>query len=149
MGKATKEKQTGISGITSRDDYIRAVYVLGERGQKASITNLSKELGVSKPSVSEMVRHLKTKRLVNFRSYGSIALTSGGKEEAERLTTKHRTIELFLERILGVGKCRIHEEANRLEHAISDDVLRKMKAVIRKRVKNANVKVDPHGRRIP
>ena len=141
MGKA--KRQTGISGITSRDDYVRGVYVLEERGQVASITNLSKMLGVSKPSVSEMMRHLKAKRLVGFRSYGRIELTAHGRKEAKRLTMKHRTIELFLKKILHVPVKKLHEEANMLEHAISDDILRRMK----RQVKNHSV--DPHGRRIP
>lgn len=127
----------------SREDYLRALFVLKERHAALKSSDVASYLGVSKPSVSEMVRNLAQEGLVKSSPYSKLAFTSRGKRIAEKLTSKHRIIELFLKNVLGMDGKKIHEEAHRLEHAFSDDSIERLRKLLR------NPKTDPHGRPIP
>lgn len=128
---------------TSKEDYLRGIYILEEeKGQIKSI-DLAHYLKVSKPSVSEMVRELQSDGLVAHKKYSKLQFTSRGRKIAERLTRKHRLIELFLKKMLQLKSKNIHEEAHRLEHAFSDESISKLRKVL------GNPKKDPHGKPIP
>ena len=127
----------------SREDYLRALYVLDEADARIKSSEVASYLGVSKPSVSEMVKSLNREGLIHSSPYSKITFTPKGKKMAKRLTSKHRLIELFLKDMLHIKKSKIHEEANRLEHAFSDESIKRLRKLLR------DPKLDPHGKPIP
>ena len=128
---------------TSKEDYLRALYILEEeKGQIKSI-DLAHYLDVSKPSVSEMVRGLSKEGLVSYKKYSKPKFTPKGRKIAQKLTSKHRLIELFLKNILKINSKNLHQEAHRLEHAFSDESVARLRKLL------GNPKRDPHGKPIP
>ena len=125
-----------------REDYVRAVYVIGERKGAVRGKELAGYLGVSKNTVSEMLSRLRKEGLVKYENYGPLALTSRGRRLAKDLTAKHRLIELFLTKVLKRDPGDVHEEACLLEHDFSNESLGQMRRLLR------NPKTDPHGSRI-
>ena len=106
------------------EEYLEAMYRLKENGVPISIAKLSSMLKVSAPSASEMVRKLQSRHLVSHGAYGKIELCTKGEEIGWRMLRKHRLVEHFLS-FLGVRK-GLHEQACRLEHAVSDQLEKKM-----------------------
>src|SRR3990167_9133160 len=110
----------------NKEDYLRGLYILEEeKGQIKSI-DLAHYLNVSKPSVSEMVQELNKEGLVSYKKYSRLKFTSKGKKIAQKLTSKHRLIELFLKNVLKIDSKNVHQEAHRLEHAFSDESIFKI-----------------------
>ncbi|MBI2658040.1 metal-dependent transcriptional regulator [Candidatus Woesearchaeota archaeon] len=126
-----------------REDYLRGLYILEEEKGEIKSTDLSKYLNVSKPSVSEMARELNKEGLISYKKYSKLKFTPKGRRIAQKLTSKHRLIELFLKNVLNIDSKNIHEEAHRLEHAFSDESIAKLKKLL------GNPKTDPHGKPIP
>jgi DtxR family transcriptional regulator, Mn-dependent transcriptional regulator len=127
----------------NREDYLRALYVLQEKGQTLRSSDVASYLGVSKPSVSEMVRRLNDEGLIKSAPYAKLHFTPKGKRMAMELTSKHRIIELFLKNVLKRNGSQIHNEAHRLEHAFSNESIAQMRKLMR------NPTEDPHGMPIP
>src|SRR3989338_925266 len=127
----------------NKEDYLRGLYILEEeKGQIKSI-DLAHYLDVSKPSVSEMVKELNKEGLVSYKKYSKLRFTPHGRKIAQKLTSKHRLIELFLKNMLKISPKNIHHEAHRLEHAFSDESIIKLRKLL------GNPKKDPHGKPIP
>ena len=99
-------------------------------------------MNLAKSTVSERLRDLDKEELVNIESYSKIKLTKKGKALAKKLTYKHRLIEFFLYNHLKVPKSKVHEEAHQLEHAFSDETIKKLDKFL------GHPKRDPHGREI-
>ncbi len=127
----------------NREDYLRALYILHEEKGQLRSSDVASYLGVSKPSVSEMVRRLNQEGLIRSAPYTKLQFTPKGKRMAEQLTSKHRIIERFLKDTLKIEGRKIHEEAHRLEHAFSNESIEKMRRMLH------NPTVDPHGKPIP
>ncbi len=127
----------------NREDYLRALYILEEEKHELKSIDLANYLKVSKPSVSEMLGRLIDEGLVYHERYSKIRFTQKGREIAKKLTSKHRIIEIFLLKVLGMGHRNIHKEAHRLEHAFSDESILKLRKFL------GNPKIDPHGKPIP
>ena len=127
----------------NREDYLRGLYILEERKGQIKSIDLANYLNVSKPSVSEMLRNLNKEGMVAYKKYSKIKFTGKGKKIAEKLTSKHRLIELFLKNVLKINSTNVHEEAHRLEHAFSDESIGRMRRML------GNPKKDPHGKPIP
>ncbi len=128
----------------TREDYLRAIYRLGEKGEGfASTTETAKYLHLSKSTVSERLKELMCDGLVVPDKYSAIRLTVRGRKLAQSITFKHRILEVFLHSKLGVPRKRVHAEAHRLEHGMSDEVAKKLHRFL------GSPKYDPHGTRIP
>ena len=127
----------------TKEDYVRAIYILGENAKGTGVTHIAKRLQLSKSTVSERVKELEQDGLVIALPYAEVTLTPKGKDVGEKLTYKHRIIEVFLYTVLKVPKEQIHAEAERLEHACSDDVIKRLAKFLK------NPKSDPHGSVIP
>ena len=127
----------------NKEDYLRGLYILEEEKGELKSIDLAHYLNVSKPSVSEMVQELNKEGLVSYKKYSRLKFTSKGKKIAQKLTSKHRLIELFLKNVLKIDSKNVHQEAHRLEHAFSDDSINKIKKLL------GNPKKDPHGKPIP
>lgn len=130
----------------SQEDYLRAMYLIYEKQIDKSLgiksIDISKELKVSKPSVSEMVKNLAGKEYVKLKPYSNIFFTKKGLDEAKKITHNHRVIEVFLKKTLKHNLKKVHEEAHKLEHAFSDESIRRLDKFLKK------PKVCPHGEAI-
>lgn len=122
-------------------EYVAAVYELGEEGLPVIQARIAEWLGVSRPSVSEMIKRMEADELVT--SGGEIRLTEKGRHLAEVVVRRHRLAERFLSEVLGLPWVKVHAEAEVWEHAISDDVERAMLAKLGKPT------TCPHGNPIP
>jgi len=109
------------------EEYLELMVRLKELGKNITVSTLAKELKISKASVSEMTRKLAKEGNVEFERYGEITLTPKGLSTGKRILRKHRIIEKFLT-FIGV-KRKIHEEACILEHALSDEVEKKIERI--------------------
>lgn len=126
------------------EDYAKAIYALtGARAQTASTNDLAERLGVTAGSVSAMLRKLADAGLVERVPYHGVALTAEGERVALRVVRRHRLLELFLAEVLEVPWERVHDEAEILEHALSEDLT---ELIARKL---GDPTVDPHGDPIP
>ncbi|MEC5180734.1 metal-dependent transcriptional regulator [Arthrobacter sp. CG_A4] len=129
---------------SSIEDYVKVIYTFTEWQDKPiSSTQLAQRLGVANSSVSEMVRKLKDQGLVDHQPYSAITLTPDGVTLALSMVRRHRLIETFLVRELGYRWDEVHDEAELLEHAVSDTFIERMAA------KLGNPVRDPHGDPIP
>ncbi len=128
----------------SVQDYAKAVYALEVRAGAAVSTNeLASRLGVTPGSVSAMVRKLAEFGIVEHEPYRGVRLTDRGRRVALEVLRHHRLVELFLAEELGMSWDRVHEEAEVLEHVLSDDLERLIAARL------GDPRVDPHGDPIP
>jgi DtxR family Mn-dependent transcriptional regulator len=105
--------------MEGKEDYLRVIYEM----KKARNIDIAHELGISKPSVSEMLRKLAKLKLVNFKPYSQVSLTIKGRKKAGKIIKKHEIIEKFAGKI---GHKKPHEEAHILEHYFSDDMIKKL-----------------------
>src|SRR5687768_3931718 len=125
------------------EDYLKAIYTIG-RGTGAAATNeIAQRLALAPASVSGMVRRLADQGLLTYERYHGVKLTESGRRAALRTLRRHRVIEAYLVHALGYSWDRVHAEAERLEHAASDQLVDKMAATIGEPL------VDPHGAPIP
>lgn len=125
------------------EDYLKAIYSIG-RGSVAVATNdIAQRLSLTPASVSGMVRRLADHGLLSYERYRGVTLTETGRRAALRTLRRHRVIEAYLSGALDYPWDRVHEEAERLEHAASDELVDRMAAAIGEPV------VDPHGAPIP
>lgn len=132
------------AATTSVEDYAKTIYGLAEwDGASVTASALAKTLGVSNPSVSLMMRKMADLGLVEHRPYAPIALTGAGRQLALAMVRRHRLIETWLVRELGYGWGEVHEEAERLEHAVSKTFVERLD------VRLGHPRVDPHGDPIP
>jgi DtxR family transcriptional regulator, Mn-dependent transcriptional regulator len=125
-------------------DYAKAIYSLGARLQAPVPTSaIAERLGVSTASASAMVKRLVEQGLVSHEPYGGVELTEDGRAVALEVLRGHRLLELFLATHLDVPWDRVHAEAERLEHAISDYMVERIAAKLDDPTR------DPHGDPIP
>ncbi|GAB4099783.1 metal-dependent transcriptional regulator [Sinomonas halotolerans] len=129
---------------SSTEDYVKVIYSFTEWQDKPiTSSQLAARLGVANSSVSEMVRKLKDQGLVDHQPYGAVRLTDAGRELALRMVRRHRLLETFLVNELGYRWDEVHDEAEHLEHAVSDLFVERLAA------KLGHPGRDPHGDPIP
>jgi DtxR family Mn-dependent transcriptional regulator len=114
----------------SVEDYLKAIYRLSDRGQHATTSEIAHHLGLSAPSVTGMVKRLSEQGLVTHEPYKGVSLTAEGRRAALRMVRRHRLIEAYLVGFLGYGWETVHDEAERLEHAVSDILIERMAAAL-------------------
>lgn len=137
----TETKPAGET--TAVQDYLKAIHELNVGGGSAATSLIAERLGVAAGSVTGMLKRLASRGLVEHVPYYGARLTHTGETEAIRLIRRHRVLELFLVQVLGYGWDEVHEEAERLEHAVSDLLIERMAAVL------GDPAEDPHGAPIP
>jgi DtxR family Mn-dependent transcriptional regulator len=123
-------------------DYLKAIWEIGGSGA-ASTKDVADQLSISSASVSNMFVRLQEMGFVEYERYQGASLTERGREEALRLLRRHRLIETFLLEHLGYSWQEVHEEAERLEHAVSDSFTERLAKFL------GHPAYDPHGYPIP
>jgi len=139
-------KLVTLSTSESVDDYLKAILELGSADDLRVTTNaLAERLGVRTPSVTGMLQKLAAQRppLVLYEKHRGVRLTAAGKRRAWELVRHHRLLELFLHDVLKYSWDEVHEEAERLEHFISERFEDRVAAIL------GDPEIDPHGHIIP
>jgi DtxR family transcriptional regulator, Mn-dependent transcriptional regulator len=110
-------------GAEAIEDYAKAIYALS-RERKGPVTNgeLAERLGVTPATATSMLKRLAGLGLVDYRPYKGVTLTPGGEKVALEVIRHHRLIEAYLSEALGMPRDRVHEEAEVLEHYISEEL---------------------------
>ncbi|GAB4460476.1 MAG: metal-dependent transcriptional regulator [Anaerolineales bacterium] len=129
----------------STEDYLKTIYELTENGESASTNALAQKLKVSAPSVTGMIKKLASAKpaLVEYQKHQGVTLTREGKRAALEVIRHHRLLEAWLVQTLGYSWDEVHEEAERLEHVISEDFEQRIAAAM------GHPTRDPHGELIP
>lgn len=125
------------------EDYLKAIYELERSGEPAETNAIAGLLNIAPASVSGMVRRLAEQGLITHERYRGARLTPAGRRAALRTLRRHRVIEAYLTSALGYSWDRVHDEAERLEHAASDELIDRMASAI------GEPATDPHGAPIP
>jgi DtxR family Mn-dependent transcriptional regulator len=124
-------------------DYLKSIYKLRGAGEGVSTTAIAERMGVSAASATNMVKKLARLRLVEHTPYRGVVLTPGGEKVALEVIRHHRLLELYLSEMLGVSLDKVDEEAERLEHVLSEDLEERIAQTL------GDPTHDPHGHPIP
>jgi DtxR family Mn-dependent transcriptional regulator len=128
------------------EDYLKTILIHEEplaSGQLVSMGQIGMALEVAPGTVTAMVKSLERDQLLSYEPYSGVRLTEAGRRMAVHVLRRHRLIELFLVETLGLDWSEVHDEAERLEHAMSDKLVDKIDALL------GYPSVDPHGDPIP
>lgn len=129
----------------SIQDYLKTIYRIQESSldSRAKTQKIAEALGLTSASVTGMLKRLASMKLIDYNAYKGAKLTAGGKKIALEIIRHHRLLELYLKEIMGFPLEKIHDEACRLEHHISDEFADKISDLL------GNPEWDPHGHPIP
>src|ERR1700710_31340 len=127
----------------SVEDYLKVIYHLCANGQSATTTAIADQLDLAAPSVSAMAKRMAEAGLVEHQPYKGVTLTRDGRYAALRMLRRHRVIETYLVSNLGYTWDNVHDEAEKLEHAVSEDLVQRMSFAL------GDPQFDPHGDPIP
>ena len=133
------------TSTASTQDYLKAIYSLASSGELASTTALAVRLGIAPASVTGMVQKMAASQppLVVYIKHQGVSLTPAGVQAALKVIRSHRLLETYLVSALGYSWDNVHEEADRLEHAISPELEARLADLL------GNPSRDPHGEPIP
>lgn len=140
----SRERFGGDTRVThAMEDYLKVAYALEQEGGPVTTLRLAEALGLSGPSVTNMIKRLDDLKLVIHNPYHGISLTASGRGVALEVIRHHRLLELYLARALGFEWDEVHQEAERLEHHVSEELERRMERAL------DYPEFDPHGDPIP
>ncbi len=125
------------------EDYLKAIYDLERDEHPAATNDIAERLAVSPASVSGMMRRLAEQGLITHEPYRGVRLTADGRRAALRTLRRHRILECYLTEVLGYPWDRVHDEAEQLEHAASEELIERMAEALGDPLR------DPHGAPIP
>jgi DtxR family Mn-dependent transcriptional regulator len=127
------------------EDYLKQILLEQQAagGERVSTGRIAQMLSVTPGTVTSMMKTLADGNLVDYEAYGGVRLTEAGRRLALHVVRRHRLIELFLVKVMGVDWSEVHPEAERLEHAVSDRLIERMDEML------GHPSVDPHGDPIP
>ena len=143
MTKSFRHTWKGGPLTQSMENYLKAIFEIQEREERATTSSIAERMVLAAPSVTAMVKKLAELRLVTHAPYHGVRLTRVGEMAAAEVVRHHRLIEKYLAEALGVPWDRVHEEAERLEHVISEDLEDRIDGAL------GYPTVDPHGAPIP
>jgi DtxR family Mn-dependent transcriptional regulator len=125
------------------EDYVKAIYTIAQGERPVTTTRLAEHLAVAPASVTNMMKRLARLRLVRHVPYHGVELTEAGERVALEVIRHHRLLELYLSRHLGMSLDKVHGEADRLEHVISEELEDQIATAL------GQPGLDPHGDPIP
>ena len=127
----------------SVEDYLKSIFHLTSQGGFATTSEIAAMLEIAPPSVSGMMKRLSETGLIEHVPYRGVQLTPQGRRAALQMIRRHRILEVYLTQHLGYDWGDVHDEAERLEHAVSDTLIERMAAAL------GSPRYDPHGAPIP
>jgi DtxR family Mn-dependent transcriptional regulator len=125
------------------EDYLKAIWMLQQTEVPVSTSRIAERLGLTAAAVTAMVKRLAEQKLLRHEPYYGVRLTPAGELAGIRIIRRHRVLELFLTEMLGYEWDCVHEEAERLEHAASDELIERLARLL------GEPERDPHGSVIP
>ena len=125
------------------EDYLKAIWMLQQTEAPVANSRIAERLGLTAAAVTAMVKRLAEQGLLRHEPYYGVRLTSAGELASLRVIRRHRVLELFLTEKLGYEWDRVHDEAERLEHAASDELIERLARLL------GEPERDPHGSAIP
>jgi DtxR family transcriptional regulator, Mn-dependent transcriptional regulator len=125
------------------EDYLKAVWMLQQAESPVATSRIAERLGLTSAAVTAMIKRLAEQGLLRHEPYYGVRLTAAGELAALRIIRRHRVLELFLAEKLGYEWDRVHAEAERLEHAASDELIERLARLL------GEPERDPHGNAIP
>ncbi len=125
------------------EDYLKIIYEIQRERGKVATTILAERMGVAPASVTGMIKKLANMRLVSYERYQGVMLTDSGQKIALEVIRHHRLVELYLAEALGVPWDQVHDEAEKWEHVLSEDLEERMDQAL------GFPTLDPHGAPIP
>lgn len=125
------------------EDYLKAIWMLQQAEAPVSTSRIAERLGLTSAAVTAMIKRLDEQNLLRHEPYYGVRLTPAGELAGLRIIRRHRVLELFLTEILGYEWDRVHAEAERLEHAASDELIERLARLLGEPLR------DPHGSVIP
>ncbi|WP_049968226.1 metal-dependent transcriptional regulator [Haloferax prahovense] len=130
--------------VTPRvEDYLKAIYCLQDGDVPVASSQIASAIGVTQPTVTTMLQRMDDDGLVHYESYQGARLTERGEKTALKVLRNHRLVELFLTEELGYDWAAVHDEADVLEHHLSEKLVKRIEVLLGSPV------VDPHGEPIP
>jgi DtxR family Mn-dependent transcriptional regulator len=127
----------------SKEDYLSIIYKNKDTNGKVKANTIADKLNVSNAAVTDMLKKLSNEGYINYEPYKGINLTQDGEVYAKNMVRRHRIWEVFLNQIVGLPWDKVHDEAHRLEHSSSDELINKMEEML------DFPEYDPHGDPIP
>ena len=125
------------------ENYLKVIFEIGGKTERVMTSAIAGRMGIAAPSVTSMVKRLATLKMLVHEPYQGVRLTDSGRKAALEVVRHHRLIEAYLAEALGVPWDQVHEEAEKLEHVISEDLEDRMDSML------GSPKIDPHGSPIP
>ena len=138
-----EEPSTLITITPAMEDYLKTIYAIDEAGERVTTQAIAERLSVAAPSVTGMLKRLLDLHLVDHQRYRSIKLTEAGHKVALEVVRHHRLLELYLAEALGYAWDEVHDEADRMEHSISEEFEARIDEAL------GFPTSDPHGDPIP
>jgi DtxR family Mn-dependent transcriptional regulator len=127
----------------SKEDYLSTIFKNMDQEGKIKPSLIAGKLSISSAAVTDMLRKLSAEGYIIYERYKGIVLTTEGENYARNMVRRHRIWEVFLNKIVGMPWDKVHEEANRLEHSSSDDLINRLEVIL------DFPEYDPHGDPIP
>ena len=127
----------------SKEDYLSTIYKYRDTDGAIKANKIADKLSISNAAVTDMLKKLAKDGYINYEKYKGINLTDNGEEYAKSMVRRHRIWELFLHQVVGMPWDKVHDEANRLEHSASDELISRMEEML------DFPEFDPHGDPIP
>ena len=136
-------EQKGFKRTESIEDFLKAVYMLQKKTGRVRTSEIAEALNITAPSAHDFINRCKDANLVDYVSHRGVRLTEAGERIALEVLRHHRLLELYLVQALGYSWDEVHEEAERLEHHISETLEARISAIL------GHPTIDPHGDPIP
>ncbi len=127
----------------SIENYLKTIFEIQKETEKVTTNSISEKLGVAPASVTSMMKKLSEKKLITHKRYQGVKLTGPGQKIALEVIRHHRLVELYLAEALGVPWDQVHDEAEKWEHVLSEDLEDRMDKALGYPTR------DPHGSPIP
>jgi len=127
----------------SKEDYLSTIFKNQDQNGKIRPNLIANKLNISNAAVTDMLKKLSEDGYVLYKPYKGISLTTEGENYARNMVRRHRIWEVFLNQVIGMPWDKVHEEANRLEHSSSDDLINRLEVIL------DFPEYDPHGDPIP
>lgn len=127
----------------TKENYLKAIFFLSQKAVEVSITELAKEMSVSKPTANNMVKKMEENGWLTYKKYKPLKLTKKGEKIGALVVRKHRLAEMFLSEVMGFGWEEVHDIAEDMEHLNSVKFFDRMDEIL------GFPTIDPHGSPIP